>query len=405
MMTSKIAFRNIFRQKRRSFLTILTMFGGFALAAVSIAWSDGTYSNVINMFTRNQLGHVQIHREGYLDRKSIHKTIDNYNDVASILDTIDNVVSYTPRLYSAGLASVDDKSSAAQIIGIDPQKENKATRFDKKVIKGQTLSGKPSMEVILGRGLATRLKADVSDSLVIVSQAADGSIANDIYYITGIIESGDDLSDQSSLYLHIKDAQELFWLHGRIHEVAVVASDLDVVDELTMNIKKAIDNPDLAVASWKEFAKSFYQAMRADQQGAWIMLFVVILVVAVGVLNTVLMTVLERRREYGVLRAIGTSPKEIFTLVLTEVIMMALIGIAIGLAASYAVNYYLSIDGIRMPEPFTYGGIKFTHMYTELNIRSYIIPGIAVIITAIVVSLFPARQAAKVAPAKAMRMH
>jgi len=405
MMTLKIAFRNIFRQKRRSFLTILTMFGGFALAAVSIAWSDGTYSNVINMFTRNQLGHVQIHREGYLDRKSIHKTIDNYNDVASILDTIDNVVSYTSRLYSAGLASVDDKSSAAQIIGIDPQKENKATRFDKKVIKGQTLSGKPSMEVILGRGLAIRLKADVSDSLVIVSQAADGSIANDIYYITGIIESGDDLSDQSSLYLHIKDAQELFWLHGRIHEVAVVASDLDVVDELTNNIRQAIDNPELAVASWKEFARSFYQAMRADQQGAWIMLFVVILVVAVGVLNTVLMTVLERRREYGVLRAIGTSPKEIFTLVLTEVIMMALIGIAVGLAASYAVNYYLSIDGIRMPEPFTYGGIKFTHMYTELNIRSYIIPGIAVIITAIVVSLFPARQAAKVAPAKAMRMH
>ena len=135
------------------------------------------------------------------------------------------------------------------------------------------------------------------------------------------------------------------------------------------------------------------------------MIFVIILVVAVGVLNTVLMTVLERTREYGVLRAIGTGPQQIFGLVLIEVFIMAIISIILAIGLSYAVNYSLSIHGLAMPTPFTYGGIEFRKMYTEINARSFYIPALCVVFSAMLVAIFPATKAAHTAPARAMRMH
>ncbi len=401
----KIAFRNIFRQRRRSILTILTMLGGFFLSAVSIGWSDGTYNYIIDMFTRNQLGHIQIHARGYLDRPSLYKNIDNYQDVGQKIERLKGVDNWTPRLYSAGLASIGDKSAGVQINGIDPLRENQATRFDKKVTAGRTLSPKACHEVLLGEGLAVILKGKIGDELVIVSQGADGSIANDLYTVTGLISSGNKLTDQSALYLHLDDAQELLVLQGRVHEIAVVADDLDIVDDLTEDIRTELNNPDLTVAGWKEFAKVFYRAMKADQQGAWVMLFVIFLVVAVGVLNTVLMTVLERTREYGVMRAIGTSPGQVFRLVVTEVFIMSVIGILVGAALALTANYLLSLHGITYPRPFTYGGIEFSAMYSEINARSFYIPAVCVIVSALLVSCFPAAKAARIAPARAMRTH
>ncbi len=405
MLLVKIAFRNIFRQKRRTLLTVLTMFGGFTLAAVTIAWSDGTYSYIIDMFTRNQLGHIQIHRDGYLDRPALYKTIDQYETVAKLVENVPGVDFWAPRLFSAGLISVGDKSGGARIIGIDPQRERNATRFDKKIAEGRMLPDEPAHEVLLGTGLAKTLRAEVGDEVVIVSQGADGSIANDLYTLVGIVSSGDKITDQSALYLHLADAQELLVLQGCVHEIAVVGEDLDVISSLAADLETAVADPELAVATWQEFAKQFYQAMRADQQGSWIMLAVIILVVAVGVLNTVLMSVLERTREYGVLRAVGTRPGQIFRLVLIEAFIMAVISVILAVGLSYIVNYALSIHGVAIPKPLTYGGIEFRRMYTEINARSFYIPALCVVLSAMFVAVFPAAKAARIAPARAMRTH
>ncbi len=405
MLMVKIAFRNVFRQKRRTLLTVLTMFIGFTLASLSIAWSDGTYSNIIDMFTRNQLGHIQIHKQGYLDRPALYKTIDQYETVGKLIEDVPGVESWAPRLYSAGLVSVGEKSAGARIIGIDPQREQIVTRFDKKVVEGRMFSDEPAHEALVGEGLAKTLKAKLGDSVVIVSQGADGSIANDLYTVVGLVSSGDKITDQSALYLHLADAQELLVLEGRIHEISIVGEDLDIIPSLAADIETVVANPELAVAPWQEFAKQFYRAMKADQQGGWIMLAIIIIVVAVGVLNTVLMTVLERTREYGVLRAVGTGPGQIFGLVLIEVFIMAIISIILAIGLSYTVNYALSIHGVATPTTFTYGGIEFRKMYTEINARSFYIPALCIVFSAMFVALFPAAKAAHVAPAKAMRMH
>lgn len=404
MITWKMAYRNVLRQKRRTLLTVVTMLGGFVLASISIAWSDGAYNHVIDMFTRTRLGHIQIHGQGYLDKPTLYNTINDYQTLGGEISDYDGVISWTPRLYAAGLASVGQKSTAAQLIGIDPDLEIKTTRFDKKMVEGHSFTDTADHECILGKGLAASLKATLGDELVIVSQAADGSIANDLYHIIGFLDSGDPMSDQTALYLRLSEAQELMVLDGRVHEIAIVIDDLDNVIPSSEGITQLINRPDLNVAPWQEFAKSFYNAMQADKQGMWIMLLVIVLIVCVGVLNTILMTVLERTREYGVLRAIGVHPGQIIRMVAYEVTVMALGSIAIGFFISLAANYWLSIYGIAVGS-FTYGGVEFTHMHSEINVRSYVIPAITVVLSAVLVSLFPAVKAAHTAPAQAMRQH
>jgi ABC-type lipoprotein release transport system permease subunit len=419
MIMLKIAFRNIFRQKRRTILTALSMFGGFVLAAFFIGFSEGTYNGIIDTFTRNQMGHIQVHHQDYLDRPSLYKTINNLSEIEGILGQVDKVDSWAPRLYSAGLASVSEKSAGVKIIGIDPAKEDRTTKFHEKIKEGTMFSAASAYEVIIGKGLARLLKGGVGDDVVVVSQAADGSIANDRYKIVGIVDTGDEIGDRVSFYLPLAVAQELLVLEGRVHEIAVTVHSLYDVDFVyeTLEEKLAAFNsrPDskpnanveipLAVEPWQVFARSFYIAMKADKEGMWIMLLIIVLVVAVGVLNTVLMSVLERRREYGVLKAVGTKPGQIVKMVLMEVNILAVICIVLGAGVGLLINYIFSVHGIALPEPMTYGGMKFQHMFTEINAMSFYIPAVTVLISATLVSLFPALKAAHTDPARSMRIH
>ncbi|MFW6134193.1 MAG: ABC transporter permease [Elusimicrobiota bacterium] len=402
-MIFKIAFRNTLRQRRRSLLTALTMLGGFVLSALSIGWSEGSYNYVINMFTRNRLGHIQVHGKGYLDKPSLYNTVKDYSSIGKKIGELKQTVSWAPRLFTAGLASIGDDSSAVTIKGIDSERENKTTDFNKKIVKGKPFSSASMKQAMLGKGLADVFNADIGSEVVIVSQAADGSIANDLYTVRGIVESGDAMSDRTDFYLKLREAQNLFYLNNQVHEIAVVVRNLDKVGETADEIRQKIDRENVSVATWQEFASDFYKAMQADKQGMWVMLFVIVLIVAVGVLNTVLMSVLERTKEYGVLKAIGTKPKQIFLQVISEVNIIALASILAGTVISIGINYALSNYGIKMPFSFTYGGMEFNTMYTEVNFMSVYIPAITVMLSASVVSIFPALRAAKIVPVKAMR--
>ena len=404
-MILKIAFRNIFRQKRRTILTALAMIVGFALLSLTIGLSDGAYGNIIAMFTRNRIGHIQVHRAGYLDKPSLYKTIDTASAVGETIQRTVGVEAWTPRVYGAGLGSVGEKSTAVQIIGVDVARETAATRFDQKVVEGSTLSETPLYEAVIGKGLAKIVSATVGSEIVIVSQGADGSIANDVYKIVGIAESGDDITDRVACYLHIEDAQELLVLDGRVHEIVVIVSNIKRVDKITSTIETQLNDSRLDVAPWQVVAKSFYRAMRTDQQGDAISRLVIMLIVAIGVFNTVLMSVLERTREYGVLKAVGTKPVQIFWLVVCEVIIIALGSICVGALLGVLLNYLLSIYGITYPQEITYGGMKLKTLYAEVNVRCLVIPAFTVMLSATIVSLFPAIKAARIMPAQAMRTH
>lgn len=405
MLILKMAFRNIFRQRRRTILTGLSMLGGFTLAVIFIGWADGSYNNIIEEFTRNRLGHIQIHEKTYLDRPSLYKTIDESSELARILDKSRGIESWAPRLYSAGLAAVGDKSAGVQIIGIDPLKENQTTRFNQKIFSGRTFSPEPAKEAIISKGLAEILKAGLEDEIVIISQAADGSIANDLYTIVGLISSGDEVSDRTSFYLPLSEAQELMALEERIHEIVLTVSKLNQVQKINGELASGPLDSSLSVTPWQIFARSFYEAMQADKAGMYVILVIIVFIVAIGVLNTVLMSVLERQREYGVMKAVGTRPKQVIKLVVLEVTILAVICILIGSGIGYGTNSLLSKYGIKFGEGITYGGMQFNTMKSEINLRSFVIPAVTVLVCAALVSLIPAIKAARTEAAKTMRTH
>ncbi|MCK5878378.1 MAG: ABC transporter permease [Holophagae bacterium] len=401
----RMAMRNLFRQRRRSILTLLTMMGGFVLGAFSIAWSDGTYNDVIRAFTGNRLGHIQIHQKGYSDRPSLYKTVDDADAIGEKLDSREHITGWAPRLYAYGLGSVAERSTAVRIIGIDPVRENRTTHFRNKLKEGAGFAGKTHHPAVLGAGLARQLRAKAGSELVIVSQGADGSIANDAYTVTGILDSGDPNADRMDCYLRLSDAQELMVLEGRVHEIAITVDRLSRVRSVTERLRGILADTGLSVEPWQEFAASFYRAMQADRKGNWITLAVILLIVAVGVLNTVLMSVLERRREYGVLLALGTRPGRLVRMVITEAVLLAAGSVIVGTVVGFFLNWWVSVRGIMLSEPFTYGGVTFTMLRTELNVPSFIIPACTVIATAILVALAPAWTASRTDPARSMRMH
>lgn len=403
-----MAFRNIFRQRRRSLLTALTMFGGFALAALAIGVADGTFNNIVNMFTRTRLGHIQIHASGYLDRPSLNKTIADVPRIGRTIEASPDALAWAPRVSTGGLASVGDKTEGVRIIGIDPVLEERATRFDQSLTAGRAFSSPAADEIILGDALARNLGAALGGEVVLVTQGADGSLADAKYALVGLVDTGDLATNRSTAYLPIETARNLLVLDDRVHEIVVIARSLKRVAALDAALGRELAGLSLDIQPWQVFAKSFYTAMQAKLKGNNVVLLVLFIVVAIGVLNTALMAVLERRREYGVLKAVGTRPRQIFVLIVLETLLLASMSVVVGAIVSVPANAYLASHPIPISglfsSPVTFGGMPYTTVTSEVDARSIIIPTVTVFVSAILVSILPAIRAARTDPARAIRV-
>lgn len=423
MLTLKITLRNLLRQKRRTVYTGLSMFVGFVLAGFFIGWADGTYNHMIDKFTRTRLGHIQLHAEGYLDKPTLYKTMGNPEKLGGRIDEVEGTESWAPRIYSAGLVSITEKSAGAQIIGIDPVREERTTSFSNKIVAGRYFSGvdgsaadgdstaagsSTAGEVIIGKELAKILKGGVGDEIAVFTQAADGSIAENLYTVVGLVDTGDPGLNRSAFYMRLSDARELLVLYNQAHEIAITVTDLRRVEPVTAALREQLEGEEIGgtkldVAPWQEFAEEFYRAMQADKNGMYISLFVVILVVAITILNTILMSVMERQKEYGVLRAVGTRPGSIIRMVVAETSLLAAAAIVLGSIITFLLNSYMAEYGIQLGSPINWGGVQMQYMKGEVNLRSFLLPAFTVLATSLIVCLFPAIKAAHTEPAKTMR--
>lgn len=419
-MLAKLAWRNVFRQRRRTVLTLLTMTGGFVLSSVAIGWMEGSYESIIMFFTNSRTGQVQVHGRGYLEEPSIYNTIDDLPEVGAILDSMPGIRAWTPRIYTGGLLAVRPEgsgpgavfsnSAAASVTGIHPVMESSATGFSAQMVEGGLPGSSPADtsyaatgNIVLGKELSMVLDASVGDTLVMLSRAADGSSADRRYLITGIHSSGNADLDRNSCYITLADAQLLFALDGRVHEIAVMTDDLGRVDRLTGEISGSLSGRDLQVDSWKTFAREFYNGMKADETQLKITIFVIVLVAAMGVLNTILMMVLERRREFGVMKALGTRPGFIVRMILLEASIMGAISIIAGSVLSTGILLFLSNHGLVIDPPINYGGTVFGEMIATINAACYWVPAVCIMVTASTVSIPPALRAAHTSAAKTLR--
>ena len=399
-----MAFRNIFRNRRRSILTGLMMVGGFCMYSFSMAVADGMYGDIIDMFTKNRTGHVQVHRKGYLKRPSLYQTLEDDGRIEKTVAGTPHVASQVKRVYAPTLAFAGVKTTAAQICGVVPEAEAKAMNLDKKVTEGRYLSPAPN-EVVIGPGLAEALNAGPGSEIALISQAADGSIANDLFTVVGVLAKKSSPYDRIACYMKIEDAQRFLELAGRIHEIALLLDDQRHARRTAALLADRLSDPDLEADPWQVVEAHFYRAMQADMKGNYVTQFIIMLIVAIGVLNTVLMSILERTREFGVIRALGARPRSVLGMIVLEAAFLSLLAVVLGLAFSLPINYYYSFHGIAIPTPLTWGGMTFEVMRARITIRSAVEPALVTFGAAVLVSVLPALRAARIAPVRAMRRH
>ena len=244
--------------------------------------------------------------------------------------------------------------------------------------------------------------------IVLISSGADGSIANDKFKVIGILTKGMDSLENRAVFLPLNTAQELISVGDRVHETAIIIKDYRKSIEEASKINKVLFSSgakNLSSEPWEVVEEQFYTSMTADKEGNFIVIFIIMLIVGVGVLNTVLMSILERMREYGVMKAMGTSPSFIFSSIVLETFFLSIFSSIAGFGLSLLATWPLKIYGITYPEPVSVGGIFIDTLNSEYVAEAFYIPVIVIIIAAVVASLVPAYKAAVADPVKSMRSY
>ena len=376
------------------------------LFVFSMSLLEGSWSNVVDIFTLDHTGHIQVHKDDYAKRPKIHKTIENPTAVETTLKNHEDVTGWAPRVYSSALAYGGNKTSIAQIFGIDPELEPTVTRILQKVSEGQYFNAQPNPDgyfsAMIGRGLANSLRLDVGDEIVLISSGADGSIANDIFIITAIVGNTTSF-DRLGVFLPLTVAQEFLSIGGEVHEFALLARNKHDNEQLAVELQSLM--PSLNVSPWQQIEATFYRTMQSDKQGNYFTMALIVFIVFIGVLNTVLMSVLERTKEFGVLKSIGCRPSELVKLIFIETVMLASISISVGLALILPVIVWFTEVGIKLDISVDMGGVVFDTMKGDLSAYVVFMPMGFMLLTAALISLPPGLRAARILPRVALGSH
>jgi len=328
---SRIGWRNLWRHKRRTLITASAMAFGLGFCLGTVALIDGVYVDLFDLIVGDNLGHAQLHHPEYPKKRGMWETIEDADGVIAELEALPEVERATPRLFGYGLLGFADDSRGTQIIGVDPAREAAMTKLDTKLADGRYLADGAAHEALLGVKLADKLDVTVGDEVVMVTQAADGSTGNDLYTVVGIVETGQVAIDRAGMYLHLADAQELLVLPGQVHEITMVAPDAEGIDAMMAAVTTPAEGRGLLARHWREINPQMAQMMDLSDASSGIMMFFIFGVAALGILNTMLMSVFERTKELGVIRALGLRPFGLFKLVMWETAALTAVACAIGL--------------------------------------------------------------------------
>jgi putative ABC transport system permease protein len=402
----KLAWRNIWRNKRRSVLTLIAIvFAAFA-SVVMRGIQEGTYElnikNAVNMFS----GYLQIQKSGYQENPSLNKNFKFSDDIKTAISSVDGIVGYAPRVYADGLISYKDNSLGAAIFGVDPAQEINTSNFMDRVNKGKFFNASDGYEIVLGTKLLENLKAEIGDDIIILAQGYDGSLGNLRFKIVGTIKMGLAQFDASSAFIGLETAQELTAMYGRIHAVAVKIDDISNLEGIVTTLINKINDQNIAVLPWDEVMADFKQSIELDNVSGIFMLLILIIIVAFGILNTVLMSVTERFNEFGVILSIGMPQFKLVLVVLLETIFLTLIGIFIGDIIGWIINYIIILNPIEFSGELgkIYEEYGFLPRMEAVNYPSvFINTTLTILIVSIISSLYPAYKTFKLEPLKGIR--
>lgn len=396
-MLITMAWRNVWRNARRSLITMAAMSAGVAGLVALFSYREATYEVIVRDVTSGLIGHLQVHGLGYQEAPSISTVVQNPVQVEAALKGSLPGATSERRVIGAGLAGSGDRSSPVAVLGL----EAGSTALYKLASGHEPAKG----EVLIGRELANDLEVKEGGELVLVSQGADGSMANDRYSVAGTFTSSSADLDASTVVMPLTEAQSFFALGDGVHQLVVkLPTDQEDVSPQVNTLRAALDLKSLEALSWSEMLPQMKASMDQKRKNGHIMDFVIFLIVGLGVFNAMTMSVFERTHELGVLASLGTRPRRLLGMIVFEALWQAAIAFAVGVLIASAILYGIGSADLSSMAKGDMMGVRMPS-HIELSVFPDSLKGAAItaFLTAIAGALIPAFRAARLKPVEALR--
>jgi ABC-type lipoprotein release transport system permease subunit len=385
-----IAWRNLWRKPWRTVITSGSIFFGVLLSAFMTSMQYGSYESMISNVVKFYSGYMQIFTQDYHENKTINNTFILSDSLKSIIDNDKGITQYTKRLEYFSLASSNELTKGSVIIGVDPEGEDKVTGL-KKWVKEGTYLNNDVQGVLVAVELAKYLKVGVGDTIVLYGQGFHGVMAAGIFPVSGILEFPSPELNKQFIYMTLQASEELFSAPDRLSSLVLMVKDNYHLPPTLRHLKKEI-KPPMMVMSWQELQPALVQMIDGDKAGGYFMKSLLYLIITFGILGTILMMVSERKRELGVMIAIGMQRARLSTILFFETFFIGVIGVVAGIIVSIPITYWYFLN----PIPLTGDAAKTMidmgiepFMYFSIQPDIYYVQALVVLIITMAISIYP----------------
>ena len=405
-ITFRLAWRNLWRRKRRTWLTVGAMIFSNIILVFLISMQLGMYGMMIENTVRAQTGHLQVQTPDYKDELKMRQVVPNVSALAADLRQELGTDEVAARASAFALVSSAERSYGLLISGVEPEYEARVSSLPGLIKQGRFFSDPTAEEIVIGSVLSRNLRAGVGDELTIIGSGRDGSFAAAVVTVVGIFESGSPDIDRSIAEVPLDFFQDAFYMDGAGHSVVIMSPSLIGVGALKTRVEGLLPtNEDLVVHDWDALLPGLKQTIQADFVSAWFMYSILIVLVAFSVLNTQLMSVLERTKEFGITLSLGVTPGRLGRLVLLESTLMGSLGLILGMVLGGALVLWLGQIG------FTYPGLedmagKFnlpSRIYPQFSAAGLLMGPVILLLASMAASIYPALRLHWLEPVAAMR--
>lgn len=386
----KIAWRNLWRNRRRTFITVASVLFAVFLALLMRSMQLGTYGYMIESAVKNSTGYLQLHLKGYWDDKTIDNTLEYSPEMAQKIQSTENVSEVIPRLESFALISSGRQTKGVAVIGTIPGLEDRVSGLSKRVVAGRYLTDS-TRGLLVAEGLANYLEVEVGDSLVLLGQGYHGVTAADELPVQGIIRFVQPDMNNQLVYVTLSQAQYFYSSPDRITSVSVMLKHPDDLNHVQQALN-TIDPENLEVMTWKEMLYELVQYIEGDNISGLFMLSILYLVVGFGILGTILMMTMERRKEFGIMVAVGMKRYKLSLIILIESIIIGIAGIISGVALSLPFILYFHQYPIKLTGDMAEAVLEYNMepiMPFALEPNYFLYQSIVVMIITLVAVLYP----------------
>ena len=411
MLWIKMGWRNLWRNRRRSLIELTSIAGSIFLAVFMNNLAVGSYSQMVNDGVRMGSGHIGLYRSNYLELRKTEQTIEA-ESLISTIEQVPAVAAVYPRLHVPGLVRSSRDSRASMVIGMDISREKDSNPIleTKRIEKGELPSDDDNRGALMGAILAEELGLDVGKKFVVMTQGADGEIASRLFRITGLIRTNARMIDAGMVIIPRKVLGDVIGKKDSAHEIAVMLNTHKIIKKTLPHLQEiARSQSDVDAFTWEKAMPEMANAIKMDHIGLQIIVAFLYLIVGIGTINTLLMSVMERSREFGVIRAIGLSKRHIRKIVFSEALVLSATGVVAGMLLAVVAGIYTSNKGIdysgMLKDQGAAGTLIDPVMYSGWDWLSMIVLGVGMILLALLASLYPAHRVMKIRPSDAMRKY